>query len=54
MTIKDAYDIIDQVCATFRGNRQDHQNINLALQTIKNELSGKKKSKADEGDLPSS
>lgn len=34
MTPQDALQILDQVGANFTGNRQDHANIQMAIQTL--------------------
>ena len=45
MIIKEALEIIDQVCASFRGNRADHIQINTALDAIRKALTKKAKGK---------
>lgn len=41
MNKEQAMQVIEQVCASFQGNLQAHQNIQAALQVIKKELEAK-------------
>ena len=34
MEIKEAFGVVDRVCAAFTGNRQDHINITEALRVV--------------------
>jgi len=52
MIIKEALEIIDQVCASIRVNRADHIQINTALDAIGKALTEKTKSKDSEGESP--
>lgn len=40
---QEAFELIERVTATFQGTRQDHINIQAALETLKSLLSSTKK-----------
>lgn len=41
MTVKESIELIDEVCATYRGTRQDHLRIAQAINIIRDEIQNK-------------
>ena len=45
MKVEEALNLLQQVCAGFRGNLQEHQTLQEALQSVKDTCSKKKEKK---------